>query len=91
MRFNPLIIFTIGGMLITAPAVADEPTQPQAQQVQPAPKAAPAKLICRMETEIGSLSKKRRVCRAARQRAPASEASRDAGTPGEAADSSSAK
>lgn len=80
MRFNPLILASIGGLLITAPVAADEaaPAQPAAA----APKAE-SKLICRKETETGSILKKRRVCYTKRQWDQASAASRDSMTQGQ--------
>ena len=83
VRFNPLMILSVGGMLMTAPAVAAEPKQPQAQQ------AEQSKVICRKEAETGSILKKRRVCYTKRQWDQAGQASRDAMTQGQMSGSSS--
>ena len=84
MRFNPLIILAVGGMLATAPAVAAESTStPQAQQ------AEQSKVICRKEAETGSILKKRRVCYTKRQWEQVGQASRDAMTQGQMSGSSS--
>jgi hypothetical protein len=83
VRLNPLILLAAGGMLMAAPAVATEPTQPQAQQ------AEQSKVICRKETETGSILKKRRVCYTKRQWEQAGQTSRDAMTQGQMSGSSS--
>lgn len=84
MRFNPLIVLGVGGMLMTAPAVATEPTPPQSAQ-----QAEQSKVICRKEAETGSILKKRRVCYTKRQWEQAGQASRDAMTQGQMSGSSS--
>jgi hypothetical protein len=83
VRINPIIILAVGGMLMAAPAVAAEPTPPAAQQ------AEQSKVICRKETETGSILKKRRVCYTKRQWEQAGQASRDAMTQGQMSGSSS--
>lgn len=77
LRFNPLILLAAGGMLVPSPALATEPTPPQAQQ------AEQSKVICRKEAETGSILKKRRVCYTKRQWEQAGQASRDAMTQGQ--------
>lgn len=84
MRINPLILLAAGGLLTLAPANANEPTPPvQAQQPER------SKVICRKETETGSILKKRRVCYTKRQLDRASDASRDAMTQGQMSGGSS--
>lgn len=86
VRFNQLMILAVGGMLMTAPAVAAEPNKPEAQKAQ---QAEQSKVICRKEAETGSILKKRRVCYTKRQWDQAGQASRDAMTQGQMSGSSS--
>ena len=86
VRFNPLIVLAVGGMLMTAPVVAAQPTAPQAPQAE---QAEQSKVICRKEAETGSILKKRRVCYTKRQWEQAGQASRDAMTQGQMSGSSS--
>jgi hypothetical protein len=83
VRLNSLILLAVGGMLMTAPAFAAETAQPQAQP------AEQSKVICRKETETGSILKKRRVCYTKRQWEQAGQASRDSMTQGQMSGSSS--
>lgn len=79
MQLSPLVLAAAGVLLTLAPANAAEPAQPAEAK---APQPERPKLICRKETETGSILKKRRVCYTQRQRDQAAEKSRDAVTQG---------
>ncbi len=83
MRTNLFILLSAASLTLAAPTLAAETTQPQVQ------KAEQSKVVCRKETETGSILKKRRVCHTKREWEKAAQQSRDAMGQGQMSGSSS--
>ena len=71
------IMWVAGLLLIPAPALADE------EKAKPAEAPAAAKLICKKQSEVGSLVRKKRVCKTAEEWERIADASRDSMTQGQ--------
>jgi hypothetical protein len=82
MSLKHIMLLSAGLLLVPAPAFAEEKAK------APETAAAP-KLICKKESEVGSLVRKKRVCKTAEEWERLSQASRDAMNQGQMSGSSS--
>lgn len=85
MKLKYFMLAAAGLSLASAPAVADDkPKAPESAESAAAPK-----LICKKQTESGSLVRKKRVCRTQEEWDRVSQASRDAMSQGQMSGGSS--